>query len=45
MDKHLYNRGVEKPFLSMTENLGGLIPLNQNQNQPNKNKISRAKTT
>lgn len=45
MDKHLYNPGVEKPFLSMTENLGDIIQLNQNQNQPNKNKISRVKTT
>lgn len=33
MDKYLYNPGVEKPFLRMTENLGGLIPLNQNKNQ------------
>lgn len=39
MNKHLYNSGVEKPFLSMTGNLGDLIMLNTTT------KISMTKTT
>ena len=41
MNKHLYNSGVEKSFLSMAGNLGDLIMLNNNNNnQYDKNNLN-----